>query len=55
MIGEDRPGIARGLCSREIGGKPVQEIISIFVIKKDLAPINPPTDDVVKRPGDIDS
>ena len=55
VIGEERPRIAGCFCSREIGVKPLQEIVPIRIIEEYFAPINPSTDDVVKRSWDIDS
>jgi hypothetical protein len=54
MIREDGPGIAGCFCSFEVGSKPLQEIIAVIIIEEDLAPVNPPTDDVVKGSGDVD-
>jgi hypothetical protein len=55
VIGEDGPGIARCFCSLEVRSKPFQKIIAVIIIEEDLAPVDPPTDDVMKSSGDIDS
>lgn len=55
MIREESPGIADCLCSLEIGCEPIQEIISVLMVKKHFAAFNTPADHVVKGSGDIDS
>lgn len=55
VIREESPGVAGGLCPLEIGGEPLEEIVTIVIIEKYLAPVNPSSDDVVKGSRDIDS
>lgn len=52
--GKERPGIAGGFCSLEIGGRTLQELIAVLIVEEKSSPIDPSPYDVVKGSRDID-
>gem|GEM_PF-6076296 len=50
MIGQESPGVTRGLSLRQENGKPVNEIIPIRIIVKDSPTLYTPDHDMVQYP-----
>jgi hypothetical protein len=48
VIGEQGPCVARGLCLRKEYGKPLDQIIPVFIVPEDLPSFNPANHHVVQ-------